>query len=136
MPLVPNRLTQMELPNSFSTTYSNALAYMTPSSPTEAHNLLLLSLESLPVSLNTTSVSPLPTTPKRMDKPNEPIRRLKPIFGSSVPIIFRNGLSSSPQPNLLITPSPIAQPKRPPFPFSSDTNLELTHHSEKPSPQL
>ena len=133
MPLVPRRLTRTELPNSFSTTYSNALAYMTPSSPTEALNLPPPLLVNSPASLNTTFASPLPTTPKLTDKPNEPIKRLKPISGSSALTTLGNGLDSSVQQNSSITPFPIARPKPPPFPFSSDTNQELTCHSERPS---
>ena len=136
MPLVLKQLMRMESPNSFLTLYSNTLAYMIPSSLTEAHNLPLPSLVNLPASLNMMSASPPPTTPKLMGKLNEPIRRLKLIFGSSAPIILRNRLNFSPQLNLSITPSPTVQPKPLSFPFSLDMNRGPTHHSERLSSQL
>ena len=116
----------MVSPNSFLTMYSNTLGSMIPLSLTVDCN----SPQPLPENLldfsNMISTSPLPITPKLMDKLNEPIKKSKLISVSSAPIILTNGLSSLPLPNSSTTPFPIALQRYPPSLSSLDTILACT----------
>ena len=89
---------------------SNTLVYMTQSSPIMIPNSPLPSLGNFLTFSNTTYDSPLHTTLRPMGKPNKPIKNLKHIFESFVPIIHPHGpnsfllLSSTTTPPLIASP--------------------------------
>ena len=104
MPLVPKLSTLTALPNSVLTFYSNTLAFTTPSSLTEVHNLLQPSPENSHASSNTMFTYSPPITPKLMDKLSKPIRKLKHTFRFSVPTTPQTGPTSSPLLSFSTTP--------------------------------
>ena len=80
------------------------------------------------------SNSPLHITLKQMDK-NEPIRRLKHIFASSMPTTLGNGQTSFPPLSFTITLFHRAPLKSHHSPCYTDTNPEHIHLWERPSSQ-
>ena len=135
----------------FSTMSSNALVYTTQSSLIGVPNSPLPSLRNLLTFSNMTYDSLLHTTLRPTGKPNKPIKNLKHIFGSFVPIIHPHGpnsfllLSSTTTPPLIapsrnlhslsfmaINPDPILALAKPSFLPSKLDLPSLTRHEKKP----
>ena len=112
---------------------SSALIYTTQSSPIVVLNLPLPSLRNSLTFSNTTYDSPLHTTLRPMDKPNKPIKNLKYIFKSFVPIICPHGPNSFLLLSSTTTPSLIAPPRNLYSLSFTAMNLDPTLPSAKPS---
>ena len=74
-----------------------------------------------------------PQTDGKTERTNQEIGTYLWIFCTHNPRKWAQFLTSA---EFSITLSPTVQPKPPPFPFSLDMNLELIHHSKRPSSQL
>ena len=111
---------------SSSTMSSNTLAFIIHSSLIKVLSSLLSLQENWLIFWNMTFDCPLPITPKLMVKLNEPIRNLRLIFVSFVPITPHHGHNSSLLPNSTIILPPIALPRNLHFPSSMTMNLAPT----------
>ena len=112
---------------------SNISASMIPLSLIEALNSPQHLPENSPDYSNMTYNSPLPITPKLMDKQNEPIRNWKLIFASFAPTTPHPGHSSYLPQNFIIILPHIVPPRNLRSPSFMALNTDPTHLLVKPS---